>query len=280
MKMNNILTRSLTGAIFISIILIPLFFSEIISILVLGLFMSIGIIEFYKLFNKAEFVNTNWVAGLFFSVLSYVIISSILFSLLPLETSYILFPTLYSLIIIEIWRKKTNPLINSASLIFGIIYITLPFILMVSILKIDMQKDNNTIPILAGMFILTWINDTFAYLLGSILGKRKLFKRISPNKTWEGTLSGAFCSIIFGIIIGYLFDPTNMFFWFITGVIIPPCGVLGDLMESMFKRDVDIKDTSNIMPGHGGILDRFDSTFFVVPFFFTWTIIYFLFNIY
>jgi phosphatidate cytidylyltransferase len=177
---------------------------------------------------------------------------------------------LFSLFLIELWRKKNNPLINLSVFVFGIIYVTVPFILMVQITIID----NNTFPLLAGMFILTWVNDTFAYLSGLIAGKTKLFERVSPKKTSEGTIGGAVFTIIASIIIGYLFDNEHMIFWILVSLIIIPCAVLGDLMESLFKRSMNLKDTGNIMPGHGGILDRFDSTFFVVPFFLMCWIIY------
>ncbi len=118
------------------------------------------------------------------------------------------------------------------------------------------------------------MNDTFAYLSGRIAGKTKLIERISPNKTWEGTIGGIIFTILAGIAVGYLFDSEHILFWIVSAIIIAPCAILGDLIESLFKRNLDVKDTGNIMPGHGGILDRFDATFLVVPFFLAWAFIY------
>ncbi len=130
-------------------------------------------------------------------------------------------------------------------------------------------------PKVGAMFLLIWSNDTFAYLIGRMIGKTKLFERISPKKTWEGTLGGIFMTVLVGFLIGE-FLPTNepLWFWLGAAIIIAPCAILGDLYESMFKRSLKIKDSGSILPGHGGILDRFDAVFFSVPFFMAWTSIY------
>ena len=268
--MNNVLLRSVTGAVFISIILIPLFYSDTISTIVFGLFMSIGLIEFYKLFKYVDLVGVSWRTGLLYGTITYGISSLVLFNLLPPAVLIILLPLLFSIIVLELWRKKKNALINASVLVFGIVYITIPFILMVLIITMD----NNVFPLLAGMFILTWTNDTFAYLSGRIAGKTKLFERVSPNKTWEGTIGGIVFTVLAGVAIAYLFSPEYLFFWVVSALIIVPCSIFGDLIESLFKRNVNVKDTGTIMPGHGGVLDRFDATFFVVPFFLMWVIIY------
>ncbi|MGB0914659.1 MAG: phosphatidate cytidylyltransferase [Crocinitomicaceae bacterium] len=268
--MNNVLLRSLTGGVFISIILLPLFFSDIATTIVFGLFMAIGLIEFYQLFKHVDTVDVRWETGLFYGLFIFGLASLIFFNIIPQFTIVALIPLLFSLVLLELWRKKENPIINASVLVFGIFYVAIPFILMVFITV----EDKNTFPLLAGMFILTWMNDTFAYLSGRIAGKTKLFERISPNKTWEGTIGGVIFTVLAGVAVGYLFDPSHILFWVISAVIIAPCAILGDLVESLFKRNVKVKDTGNIMPGHGGILDRFDATFFVVPFFLAWAFIY------
>ena len=129
-------------------------------------------------------------------------------------------------------------------------------------------------PLLAGMFILIWMNDTFAYLSGRFFGKTKLIERISPNKTWEGTIGGVLFTIAAGVAIGLLFDKEQVLFWVISAAIIAPAAGVGDLLESLFKRNMNVKDSGNILPGHGGILDRFDATLFASPFFIAWTLFY------
>jgi phosphatidate cytidylyltransferase len=111
-------------------------------------------------------------------------------------------------------------------------------------------------------------------ILLKLWGKTKLFERISPKKTWEGTIGGLLMTILAGYIIGTFVNTDRTLFWVVSAVIIAPCAVYGDLLESLFKRSLEIKDSGNILPGHGGILDRFDAALFAIPFFYCWTMIY------
>jgi phosphatidate cytidylyltransferase len=174
------------------------------------------------------------------------------------------------LILAELWTKKEHPLINISVLVFGIIYVVGPFYL-----TIDMNlRDDSYMPSVVAMFLLIWTNDTFAYLSGRLFGKTKLFERISPKKTWEGTIGGIVMTILLGFIIGTYINQGETMFWIISAIIIAPCAIFGDLLESLFKRSLGIKDSGTILPGHGGILDRFDAALFSIPFFYCWTMIY------
>ena len=148
--------------------------------------------------------------------------------------------------------------------LIGIFYIVVPFLL------INLMRINNDSywPVLS-IFILTWTSDTFAYLVGRKFGKHRLFERISPKKSWEGFFGGMIFSVIAGLTIAY-FTGGDLFKYGIYGVVISTFGTLGDLVESMLKRSLKIKDSGTILPGHGGLLDRFDAVIFVIP------IIYFL----
>ena len=117
-----------------------------------------------------------------------------------------------------------------------------------------------------GLLLLTWINDTAAYLVGSQIGKHKLFPRISPKKTWEGSIGGGVFTLILAGVLGYIFEEQSVVQWLILGVIVVIFGSIGDLIESMLKRSYNIKDSGTILPGHGGLLDRFDAFIFLVPF--------------
>jgi phosphatidate cytidylyltransferase len=123
------------------------------------------------------------------------------------------------------------------------------------------------------MLLIVWTNDTFAYLVGRFFGKTPLFERISPKKTWEGTIGGIFFAIVAAYLIAY-FSEMDWIYWTIAAVIIAPAAILGDLLESAFKRSLQVKDSGNILPGHGGILDRFDATLLAAPLFFIFHIIY------
>lgn len=268
--MNNILVRSLTGAVFITLVLFPLFWTDISKAIMFAFFMSLGIIEFFKFFKSSPMISVRWELGLTYSIILFGIIVMIALGQLPIAMFVALFPLLFIMFISELWRKKENPILNLGVYALGILYIVLPFILMATFAI----SDTNDFPLLAGMFLLIWMNDTFAFLSGKFFGKTKLFERISPKKTWEGTIGGIVFTILAGIAINFLFDKDHLLFWIVSAMIIAPCSILGDLLESLFKRNMDIKDSGNILPGHGGILDRFDATLFTVPFFLTWVAIY------
>jgi phosphatidate cytidylyltransferase len=272
-QMNNILLRSLTGAVFVSTVLIPLFWNDIATAIVFGLYMALGLTEFYKLFKNSESIDINWELGLTYGIIFYGSFATFLFSNLNILYLAALIPLLFFVVLIELWRQKKNPILNSAVITLGIIYVTVPFVLMICIQFFD----KSTFPLLAGMFLLIWMNDTFAYLSGRFFGKTKLIERISPNKTWEGTIGGIIFTLLAGLAIGYLFDPEKVLFWFFSAILIAPCAGLGDLLESLFKRNMNVKDSGNLLPGHGGVLDRFDAVLFTVPFFFIWVCFYFYF---
>ena len=268
--MSNILVRSLTGAVFISLILFPLIYSDIAFVIIVGIFMTLGLFEFYKLFQDHKRLEINWVGGSIFGILLYAAFVCIQFEFLQTDVMYFVIPLIFILYASELLRKKQTPLINAGIVSLGILYLVVPFIMLVQI----NNSDSNSFPILVGMFSLIWMNDTFAYLCGRFFGKTKLNERISPNKTWEGTIGGFIFTIIGGITVGFLFDSSQLHYWIISAAIISPCAVIGDLLESLFKRNAEVKDSGGVLPGHGGILDRFDSTLFTVPFFLVWTYFY------
>jgi len=124
--------------------------------------------------------------------------------------------------------------------------------------------------LLLGYFVILWINDTFAYLFGTAFGKHRLFERISPKKSWEGSIGGALISIIAAWLIASFTNSLPLIHWIVIAIIIVICGTLGDLVESMLKRSLNCKDSGTLLPGHGGILDRFDSVLISAPIIFVY----------
>ncbi|HZH72831.1 MAG TPA: CDP-archaeol synthase, partial [Mariniphaga sp.] len=124
--------------------------------------------------------------------------------------------------------------------------------------------------ILVGVFLTVWIYDSMAYLSGSRFGKHKLNKKISPNKSWEGCIGGAVGAMIMGIINARVFGQPSLSEWLVISALVIVFGTLGDLFESIIKRRLKVKDSGTMLPGHGGLLDRFDSLLFVIPVVYVW----------
>ncbi|MGZ3932531.1 MAG: phosphatidate cytidylyltransferase, partial [Bacteroidia bacterium] len=175
--------------------------------------------------------------------------------------------------IAALFSKTEKPVENAVYTIAGIIYAVLPFALLNHIAIIVPTVPpvmNSAWPaynphIILGIILLIWANDTFAYLAGSLLGKHKLYERISPGKTWEGSIGGGLLTIASTFVISNWYNELQLHQWMIIALLVVVFGTIGDLVESMLKRQANIKDSGKIMPGHGGILDRFDSLLFVSP---------------
>ncbi|MCA0932259.1 phosphatidate cytidylyltransferase [Lutimonas saemankumensis] len=148
-----------------------------------------------------------------------------------------------------------------------LMYIIVPFSLLIKIPYLNFEGRFDT-SIIIGIFILIWSNDVFAFLIGKNFGKHKLIERVSPNKTVEGFLGGFIFTFIAGYIVAKYCPSIQPLQWFTIAILVSTFGVLGDLIESMFKRQAKIKDSSNLLPGHGGFLDRLDSVIFATPFIF------------
>ncbi|MFT3753955.1 MAG: phosphatidate cytidylyltransferase [Paludibacter sp.] len=161
----------------------------------------------------------------------------------------------------ELYRHKSNPLNNWAYFILGQIFVALPFSLLNFILFIDEWQPL----VLLSVFVTIWVNDTGAYLIGITFGKHRLFERISPKKSWEGFFGGAAAALLSGYVFSLLIPQISLINWLIFSEIIVIFGTFGDLVESLMKRTVDMKDSGNVIPGHGGLLDRFDSMLLAAP---------------
>lgn len=267
--MNDVLLRALTGSIFVVSIIASIWFNQYLAFGVFSLFFGAGIIEYANLFKTNSDINFPKLAFNFFGFIFIVLIllaNGLGMNKASLENLFL--PLTFLFVLTELWRNKANPTFNVAISVFGLIYLLVPFKLIIELVNVT----NHENILLIGMFFLIWTNDTFAYLTGRFIGKTKLFERISPNKTWEGTLGGVFFTILLGWILGY--STGDYLFWIIAASLISPLAIFGDLFESLIKRNLNIKDSGSILPGHGGILDRFDATLFAVPFFYSWVKIY------
>lgn len=263
--MSNLVQRALVGTIFVLIIIGSILFKSWIFNLVMGAVALLGLLEFYGLFKKAA-ISPQTTLGTIFGLLFYITGIAAIYNF-EYFTYFlgVFILTFISLSIAELYRKKKTPFENIAISFVGIFYISLPLILLNHLLDFSRitYTVNNYWPVLT-IFILVWCSDTFAYLVGRKLGKHKLFERISPKKSWEGFIGGLLFSILAGYLIAY-FTEANITQFVLYGLVASIVGTLGDLVESMLKRSLKIKDSGTIIPGHGGILDRFDAVFFVIP---------------
>ncbi len=270
--MSNILQRAIAGAVFVFLVISALWLgmeNTVYTVALFGVFAVIALYEFYQLFNQHKSVKVNWKIATFIGLLIFAILSATFLGWIKMIYVFFLIPVLFLNMLIELWKKEDQPIYNIAIQMLGIIYVVIPFYLMVEL----NYGSSQGMPRAIGMFVLIWTNDTFAYLTGRFFGKTKLFERISPNKTWEGTIGGGLLTMLVGILFAFFYnDNQDLIFWIGAALIVVPCAVLGDLLESLFKRNLNIKDSGKFLPGHGGILDRFDAAIFTVPFYFCWSL--------
>lgn len=267
MKLNNFLTRTLTGTVYVTLIVASILIHPLFFYIVFAGFAIAGLIEFYNITNS-DIIKPHFFTGLFITVVMFVFSANSAFNAISLEYLLILIPLSFSVFIFELFRNKQNPLQNIATTLLGLFYIALPLSLLVFIPNISLENGVFKKGLLLGFFILIWTNDTFAYLIGVKFGKNKLFERVSPKKSWEGSFGGFLFSIIVAYILSLFFIDLNTMEWIGMAIIIVVFGSIGDLIESLFKRSLNIKDSGNILPGHGGILDRLDAVLIAAPFVF------------
>ena len=263
--MKKLITRTITGIVLVLVMLSAILLSQYSYVVLFLLILIGGIHEFLKLQQKSEVKPNPWLIytiSIFLFLISYSTASGIL------ATKYLLllFPMLLLIMISEMYRKKAKPMENIASSVFGIVYLAFPVSLINYLVFPTIFDGNNYTPkLLIALFALIWIHDSGAYLFGVSFGKNRLFERISPLKSWEGAIGGTLTAIGASYFISRLIPEISLPHWIAISIITVVSSTYGDLTESMFKRYFGIKDSGNILPGHGGVLDRFDSLFFAAP---------------
>jgi phosphatidate cytidylyltransferase len=275
--MSNFWARTITGLSMVFLILAALYLDRFFLALLFLAVVILGLLEFYSITVTEECKPQKFTGTILGTILYLLITGFFLFGGPQLLTFSIvvILPIFFIPIIIELYRKKERPLINSAVTIFGLIYIALP----VSLLNMMNDPIGGTVfhhfpAYLTAYFLITWIYDTGAYLVGKNFGKHKFFERISPKKTWEGAIGGTIVAILATAGFYSIAEGTQLIHLLVLTGLIILFGTFGDLAESLFKRSLNLKDSGSILPGHGGILDRFDTIFVSAPFVF----LYFVFQ--
>ena len=270
--MKNFIIRTLSGIVMVATLIGATLFSKLTFVLLLLAITLGGEWEFYRLAKKAGTSPQRFV-GLLAGTMMIVAAAAALHEILAITAVLMVaFMILIPMpLIFELYRKSATPMANVGITYAGVIYVALPMALLTFFPMMLGNGEWKPWSVILYIFII-WANDVFAYLFGITLGKHRLFERISPKKSWEGFFGGLLGAMAMGFVAAKVLD-ANVAMWIGLALIAAITGVFGDLVESLLKRSVDVKDSGSFIPGHGGWLDRFDALIFSVPFAFIYLVI-------
>jgi phosphatidate cytidylyltransferase len=267
-KLPDLLKRFVTAIVAFAAFLGLIFWHELGFLALFSLILVVGLHEFYNMIDLAGFKPQR--------ILGYALGLSMfwgnaLYTMFEYDKRFLLLPLacMFLILPVELYRKRENPFTNIAHGFLGIVYVAIPFTLLVNITHLNDALGYKPL-FLVGFFMMIWASDTGAYFAGSLFGKHKLFERISPKKSWEGAVGGMLLSLVIAAIWAQFLDFIPLHHWLILSVITVVAGIYGDLVESLLKRNTGVKDSGKILPGHGGVLDRFDSIMLATPFAFVY----------
>lgn len=270
--MNNFFRRTLTGA-WIVIFVLGGFWLHPVSFFLTGLVILAGTQYEYYLMIGSTGAKPQMIPGMVTGATAYIISTLIASGVLKMKFLLVLIPMMILIMIIELYRRQEKPFDSLAHTFFSILYTALPFSLF-PFSAFSREGLASLLPhsqiifspgIIVGFFLLLWANDTGAYLTGVTFGRHRLMERISPKKSWEGFIGGALLAVVAGWLLSGWLGVVEREKWVIISLIVSVSGTYGDLIESMLKRSIGVKDSGTIMPGHGGFLDRFDSAIISFP---------------
>lgn len=274
-KMKNFRVRTLSGAVLAAVVLGAVIWSQWSFGVLLAALLVVGLSEFYTLAEKQGSKPqriVGLVAGLVLFALNFAFISDDIQILGSARQAFacglaFLLLSLPAMFICELYRRQENPAANIGTTLMGVVYVALPLSVMCYIPMISDESWNPWVMIFY-IFII-WANDVFAYLVGMSIGRHRLCERLSPKKSWEGFFGGVVGAIAMGLVAARVLEGGYVA-WAGLALVAAVSGVLGDLVESMFKRAADVKDSGTLIPGHGGVLDRFDAMLLSAPFVFVY----------
>lgn len=268
---NNFIKRAITGVLFVAILVGCILYDSFSFGILFTIISALTIYEFGQLVNmRVEGVKINKTITMLGGAYLFVAIMGFCTNA-GQEGPKIFIPyvlLLLYMMISELYLKKENPVLNWAYSMLSQLYIGLPFA-MLNILAFNYNKEYNSVSYVSilplSVFIFIWLNDTGAYCIGSLIGKHRLFERISPKKSWEGSIGGGVVAIGVSFLLAHYFPFMSMWEWAGLALVVVIFGTWGDLTESLLKRQLHVKDSGTILPGHGGMLDRFDSALMAIP---------------
>jgi len=266
---NNFIQRAVTGVLFVIVLVGCILYSPLSFGILFTIISVLSVHEFAQLVSKSSEVSINKTitalggAYLFLALMSFCTQQSVGARVFLPYLGLLLY-----MMITELYLKKKNPTGNWAYSMLSQLYVALPFALL-NVLAFQNSPETSSVtynPILPlSIFVFIWLSDTGAYCVGSLIGKNRLFERISPKKSWEGSIGGGIFSIASSLGFAHFFPFMPGWQWVGLAIVVVIFGTWGDLTESLMKRQLGIKDSGNILPGHGGMLDRFDSALMAIP---------------
>jgi phosphatidate cytidylyltransferase len=266
-KYTNLTQRLITGILGAAAIIAGVSYSEWIYFAIFFIICLFSLREFYKLSGLDGMIPLKTL-GTLIGIVVYSLSFFIEQGTVSYKYYFLIFPLVAIVYLVKLYKKlERKPFTNIAFTLLGVFYIAIPF----ALLNHAAFQDSITGPhynfeIILGSLLILWASDTGAYFAGTLFGKHKLFERISPKKSWEGFWGGAGLAIVITYILTLFFHSLTLVDWMIVSMIIIIGGTFGDLVESLLKRSIEIKDSGDSLPGHGGFLDRFDGLFISAPF--------------
>lgn len=262
----NFLIRTITAVIYAAILLFCMQKGGVWFFGLFGLCTILSTIEFSGLANKYKEAGASRVWSVLCAATFFIAVA-----LAPVDSDFIFLPFIVCVMVVfirELYRKKESPMKSMAYTLLPVIYIALPFSLL-SLLGYGIFSNGYSPAVPVALFIFLWCNDVGAYCTGCTIGKHKLFERVSPKKTWEGSIGGAVLTIAGAVVLTKcmpdIYGVMPLGIWIGMALVVVLFGTWGDLIESLMKREMGIKDSGKILPGHGGMLDRFDSSLLATP---------------
>ncbi len=270
--MKELPLRILTGLVFLVIVIGGIWLNPYTLASLFYVVGVLGMLEYYSL-AKIGGIHPQTTLGVITGTALYVTIELVKLQVAGIRILSLSIPFFIAIFIYELYRKRPDPFTNIAHTIISIIYVMAPLALL-NVFTFEEIIVEYKPGVVLGFFVMLWLNDTGAFVFGKLLGRTKLFPRISPNKTWEGTIGGGLAALTGAVFIASYTNEISLLNWIVLAVIIVVSASFGDLVESLLKRSLKVKDSSNILPGHGGILDRFDGVLLASPIAFTYLMLF------
>jgi len=266
---SNLATRTITGIVLVALVIAATVTDQHLFALLFLIFTMVGLWEFYTLVEKAG-ILPNKTAGIFAGMVLFATNAMVAMNMMNIEWLLINFVCIFLIFLLELYRNNPNPFTNIAFTFFGLLYVAVPFSLLNYFPNPAFIPGVYHSSLLLGFFFLVWVNETGAFLIGSVIGRHSLFERVSPKKTWEGAIGGGILGLVSAWVIAMHYTHISLRDWLVVALMVFVFGTYGDLFASMFKRSVGIKDYGSILPGHGGVIDRFDGVIMAAPFVFVY----------